>query len=91
MNKEKLNTLIHLHKEAQDFLKSFIKKEAKKPRFYKDKLSYRDLQKITRLDLKQLKRLFNGIGEIKINALVKACQGLLDNSSKPTNPKKSRE
>ena len=82
MENKKLNTLIQLHKEAQEFLESSIKNEIKKPRFYKDKLTYRDLKTITKLDLKQLKRLSNGIGGIKIDALVKACRGLLNNTTK---------
>lgn len=84
MNYKKLTTLLSLSVEAQDWLKSELLRQLKFR-------TYRELQEITNLDLKQLKRITKNETTIKIDALVKACQGLLDNTSKPTKTKKRRE
>ena len=84
MNHKKINTLLSLSNDAQEWLK----KELIKQLNYK---TYRELQEITRLDLKQLKRIVKNETTIKIDALIKAIQGLLDNTSKSSKPKKRRE
>jgi len=53
--------------------------------------SYRDLAGITGLNLKTIKSIVDGKGYPKTESLVKACQGILGNSSKLTKPKKRRE
>ena len=70
MNHKKINTLLSLSNDAQEWLK----KELIKQLNYK---TYRELQEITRLDLKQLKRIVKNETTIKIDALIKAIQGLL--------------
>lgn len=77
MKKKHLQELKRLHLQAVTFLEHSIKQETKKPRFYKDKLTYRDLSLITGLDVKQIKRISNGIGEIKLKTLINACEGLI--------------
>jgi hypothetical protein len=75
MNSKKLITLLSLSNEAQDWLKTELLRQLQFR-------TYRELQEITNLDLKQLRRIVNGETTIKIDALAKACQGLLDNSVK---------
>lgn len=81
MNSKKLTTLLSLSNEAQDWLKSELLNQLQFR-------TYRELQEITGLDLKQLKRIVSGETIIKIDALVKACQGLLSN---PVKTKKQKE
>lgn len=85
MKKKDLQELKRLHSQAVTFLETSIKEETKKPRFYKDKLTYRDLSLITGLDVKQLKIISNGIGEVKIKSLITACNGLLQKEVKHGN------
>ena len=73
-----------LSNDAQDWVKAELSRQL-------DFRTYRELKEITGLDLKQLKRIVKNETTIKMDALVKACQGLLDNTSKPTKPKKRRE
>ena len=70
--------------KAQDWLKAELicQLESK---------SYRDLAGITGLNLKTIKSIVDGQGFPKTESLVRACQGLLDNTSKPTKSKKRRE
>lgn len=75
MNHKKLTILLSLSNEAQDWLKAELFRQL-------EHRTYRELQEITSLDLKQLKRIVNGETTIKIDALVNACQGLLGNSVK---------
>jgi len=82
MNSKKLTTLLSLSNEAQDWLKAELLRQL-------DFRTYRELQEINGLDLKQLKRIVNGETTIKIDALVKACQGLLSNSVKTNKQKKA--
>lgn len=84
MNSKKLTTFLSLSNETQDWLKAEILRQLE----YR---TYRELQEITRLDLKQLKRIVKNETTIKIDALIKAIQGLLDNTSKSSKPKKRRE
>ena len=84
MNSKKLTNLLSLSNEAQDWLNTELLRQ-------REFRTYRELKEITGLDLKQLKRIVKNETTIKMDALVKACQGLLDNTSKPTKPKKRRE
>ena len=84
MNSKKLTNLLSLSNEAQDWLNTELLRQL-------EFRTYRELKEITGLDLKQLKRIVKNETTIKMDALVKACQGLLDNTSKPTKPKKRRE
>lgn len=71
MNNKKLNSLIIRTNEAKQFLKSEISIRLKKQ-------SYRDLEKITGLNSKQLQRI-NGDKFPHFESVLKAIQGLLDN------------
>lgn len=75
------NNLIN---EAKQFLKSEISTRLKNQ-------SYRDLGKIAGLNSKQLQRIIHEDKFPHFESVLKACQGLLDNTSKPTKPKKRRE
>jgi len=82
MNKQKLNSIITNTNEAKQFLKSEISIRLKTQ-------SYRDLEKITGLNSKQLQRI-NRDKFPHFESVLKAIQGLLNN---PLNlsAKKSRE
>ena len=83
MNQKKLNSLIANTHEAKQFLKSEISTRLKTQ-------SYRDLEKITGLNSKQIQRINDG-NYPHFESVLKACQGLLNNTNKPTKPKKRRE
>ena len=91
MNIKKLTTLLSLSNEAQDWLKAKLLSEWKKADSDKTKLSFRDLEKITELDSKQIRRIIHQDKFPHFHSLVKACQGLLSISSKPTKSKKRHE
>lgn len=82
MNKQKLNRLIVNVSQAKQFLKSEISIRLKAQ-------SYRDLEKITGLNSKQLQRI-NQNKFPHFESVLNACQGLLDNS-KNLPSKKRRE
>jgi|JI9StandDraft_1071089.scaffolds.fasta_scaffold08184_7 hypothetical protein len=84
MTKSDIQKLSSLSSKAQGWLKAELIRQLKLK-------SYRDLSRITGLNLKIIKSIIDGKGFPKTESLVKACQGLLDNSSKPTKPKKRRE
>ena len=79
-----IEKLSSLSIKAQDWLKAELIRQL-------GSKSYRDLSRITGLNLKTIKSIVDGKGFPKTESLVKACQGLLDNISKPTKPKKRRE
>lgn len=83
MNKQKLNSIIANTNKAKQFLKSEISTRLKTQ-------SYRDLEKITGLNSKQIQRL-NENKFPHFESVLKAIQGLLDNTSKLTKSKKRRE
>lgn len=82
MNHKKLTTLLSLSNDAQDWVKAELSRQL-------DFRTYRELKEITGLDLKQLKRIVKNETTIKMDALVKACQGLLSNSVKTNKQKKA--
>lgn len=84
MKKSQIQKLSSLSVKAQEWLKAELIRQLK---FKK----YRKLSSITGLNLKTIKSIVDGKGYPKTEYLVKACQGLLDNPSKPTKPKKRRE
>lgn len=71
MNQKKLNSLIANTNEAKKFLKSEISIRLKNQ-------SYRDLEKITDLNSKQIQRI-NDDKLPHFESALKAIQGLLDN------------
>lgn len=84
MRKSEIQKLSSLSIKAQDWLKAELIHQL-------ESNSYRNLSQITSLNLKTIKSIVDGKGFPKTESLVKACQGLLDNTSKPTKPKKRRE
>lgn len=84
MNNLEIQKLSILSTKAQGWLKAELIRQL-------ELNSYRDLSRITGLNLKTIKSIVDGKGYPKTEYLVKACQGLLDNPSKPTKPKKRRE
>lgn len=84
MNLKKLNILLVYSNEAKQYLKSGIIIRLKTE-------SYRDLEKLTGLNSKQLQRIIHEDKFPHFGSIIKACIGLLDNTSKPTKPKKRRE
>lgn len=84
MKKSEIQKLSSLSSKAQDWLKSELIRQL-------ELKTYRDLSRITGLNLKTIKSIVDVKGFPKTESLVKACQGLLDNTSKPTKPKKRRE
>jgi len=84
LKKSQIQKLSSLSVKAQEWLKAELIRQLK---FKK----YRKLSSITGLNLKTIKSIIDGKGFPKTESLVKACQGLLDNTSKPTKPKKRRE
>lgn len=83
MTSKKLNTLLSLSNAAQDWIKAELIRQL-------EFRTYRELQEITGLDLKQLKRIVKDETTIKIDALILACQGLLSNPTKGKSQKKLR-
>ena len=83
MTKSEIQKLSSLSNKAQDWLKAELicQLESK---------SYRDLARITGLNLKTIKSIVDRKGFPKTDSLIKACQGLLDNTSRPASPKKRR-
>lgn len=73
MNKQKLNSLVTNTNEAKQFLKSEISTRLKTQ-------SYRDLEKITGLNSKQLQRI-NAGNYPHFESVLKAIQGILDNTN----------
>lgn len=84
MKKSEIQKLSSLSSKAQDWLKSELIRQL-------ELKTYRDLSRITGFNLKTIKSIVDGKGFPKTESLVRACQGLLSNSTKPTKPKKSRE
>lgn len=84
MKKSEIQKLSSLSIKAQDWLKAELIRQL-------ESNSYRDLSRITGFNLKTIKSIVDGKGFPKTESLVKACQGLLDNTSKSTKPKKRRE
>ena len=91
MNLKNISQLISLNQLAKKYLTERILFEWVKKDSDKSKLSFRDLEKITGLNSKQLQRIIHEDKFPHFDSLIKACQGLLDNTSKPTKPKKRRE
>lgn len=81
MTKKELTELTSLNFKAQDWLKSKILFEWGKEDSDKTKLSFRDLEKITGLNSKQLQRIIHEDKFPHFHSLIKACQGLLDNTN----------
>lgn len=72
MNYKKINSLISFSDESKQYLKSGIIIRLKTE-------SYRDLEKITGLNSKQLQRIIHEDKFPHFDSLIKAIQGLLDN------------
>lgn len=88
---QKIGIAITYEKEIKDYLKSKLLYEYQKKDSDRSKLSFRDLEKITGLNSKQLQRIIHENKHPHFDSLIKACQGLLDDTSKPTKLKKRRE
>lgn len=91
MNQKNISQLISLNQLSKKYLKEKILFEWVKKDSDKTKLSFRDLEKITGLNSKQLQRIIHEDKFPHFDSLIKACQGLLDNTTNPTKPKKRRE
>lgn len=90
MNQKKINKLTTLSHSAKEFLKEKLLAEWNKKDYNKTKLSFRDLEKITGLNSKQLQRIIHEDKYPHFDSIIKACQGLLD-YSKNGIAKKRRE
>lgn len=84
MRKSEIQKLFILSIKAQEWLKAELIRQLQTN-------SYRDLSRITGLNLKTIKSIVDGKGFPKTESLVRACQDLLSNSTKSTKPKKRRE
>lgn len=90
MNQKNISQLSILNQLAKKYLKEKILFEWVKKDSDKTKLSFRDLEKITGLNSKQLQRIIHEDKFPHFESVLKACQGLLDNT-KNLPSKKSRE
>ncbi len=81
MKQYELGELLKLAKQSKDFLKCVILVEWNKKYSDETKLSFRDLEKITSLNSKQLQRIIYEDKFPHFDSLIKACQGILDNAN----------
>ena len=79
MNLKNISQLISLNQLAKKYLTERILFEWVKKDSDKSKLSFRDLEKITGLNSKQLQRIIHEDKFPHFDSLIKACQGILDN------------
>lgn len=79
MNLKNISQLISLNQLAKKYLTERILFEWVKKDSDKSKLSFRDLEKITGLNSKQLQRIIHEDKFPHFDSLIKAIQGLLDN------------
>lgn len=90
MKSKNLYSLKRNYNLAKEFLKEKLLSEWNKKDSDKSKLSFRDLEKITGLNSKQLQRIIHEDKFPHFEAFLRACQGLLDYPKNGID-KKSRE
>lgn len=91
MNLKDLKKFFFLNEEIKKYIKVKLLEEYKKDSSDISKLSFRDLEKITGLNSKQLQRIIHEDAYPNVDSLILVCQGLLEVYNKPTKPKKRRE
>ena len=79
---QKIGIVINYEKEIKEYVKSKLLSEYQKKDSDKTKMSFRDLEKVTGLNSKQLQRIIHDDKFPMFESLIKSCQGLLSIQTK---------